>query len=125
MLYGTNRSQAFHQWPHSPHIVSHPLYAISVFVACTCRRHNSISALYPSSDNSMIPRTVHFRKYHIPISLPKHYPGTNTVLQKTSDFDKLTSKIYCLMKSHYVADLIPLIACEVSIESLCWEISYN
>ena len=63
----------------------------------------------------MIPRTVHFRKYHINTSLPKLQPVSDTEWWKKYGFDQLTSSIYGLLKSHSVADLIPLIACKVPI----------
>ena len=64
----------------------------------------------------MIPRAVNFRRDHIPISLSKLQPVSYTVWQKKYAFDKLALTIYVLLKLHSVADLIPLISREVTIE---------
>ena len=64
----------------------------------------------------MIPRTAHFRKYHTNTSLPKLQPVSDTMWWKKYGFDQLTSTIYGLLKSHSVADIIPLIARKVPIE---------
>ena len=65
----------------------------------------------------MIPCTFHIGKDDIPTSFPKLQPVSDTVWQKKSSFDQLVLTIYGLLKSHPVADLIPLIACEVPIET--------
>ena len=64
----------------------------------------------------MIPQEVHFAKYHINTSLPKLQPVSDTEWWKKYGFDQLTLTIYGLLKSHSVADLIPLIARKVPIK---------
>ena len=51
------------------------------------------------------------------MSLPKLQRVSDTVWRKKSVFDELTSTIYGLLKLHSVADIIPLIAHEVPIET--------
>ena len=65
----------------------------------------------------MIPRTVHFGKDHIPTSLPKLQPVSNTAWRKKDEFDQLASTIYGLLKLQSVADLSPLIAYKVPIKT--------
>ena len=65
----------------------------------------------------MIPFTVHFQKYHIPTSLLKLQPVSNTVWRKKAGFRQLVSTIYGLLKLHSVYDLIPLIAREVPMKN--------
>ena len=92
-------------------------YTISGVVALTWGRHNPTTALNMLSTFSMIPQTVHFRKDHINTSLPKLKPVSDTVWWKKYGSDQLTSTIYGLLKSHSVADLIPLIAHKLPIET--------
>ena len=90
--------------------------AISSVFVYTCERHNSTAASNPLSAFSMIPRKFHFRKYHIPMYFLKLQPVSDTSWGKKARFDQLVSTIYSLLKSHSVADLIPLIAHKVTIK---------
>ena len=88
--------------------------AISVFVTSTTKRHDSTASSNPPSALRMLPWTGHFKKYHIPITLPKLQPVLNTACWKKVGFDQLALTIYDLLKLHSVSYLIPLIAREVS-----------
>ena len=91
--------------------------AISGVVDHTYRRNDSTSASNQLSTFIMIPRTVHFGKYHIPTSLPKLQPVSDTAWRKKAGFDQLTLTIYGLLKLLPAANLIPLIAREVPTET--------
>ena len=80
---------------------------ISGVVACACRRHNSNTASNPSPASSMIPRILHFRKYHIPISLPKLQPVSNTAWSNKYGLYQLVLTIYGPLKLHSVSDTTP------------------
>ena len=86
--------------------------AISGVFTHTCGRNNSTTALNPSSALSMIPHTFHFIKDYIPISLTIIQPISETAERKKDGFYQLVSAIYGVLKLHYVANLILLIACE-------------
>ena len=89
---------------------------ISGVFTCTCRRHDSTVDSNLLSAFITIFRTVHFWKYHIPISLLKLQPIYDTVWWKKSGFDQLVSTIYGLLKLHPITDIIPLIAREFPIK---------
>ena len=55
-------------------------------------------------------------KYHIPFSIPKLQPVSNTVWRKKAGFYQLASAIYGLSKSHYVVNTIYLITHKSPIE---------
>ena len=90
---------------------------ISVITACICGRHDSTVASKPSSSIRIIPLKGHFRKDHIPISLPKLQPVSDTVWRKKVGFKQIVSIIYSLLNSHSVDNLIPLISREVPIKT--------
>ena len=102
----------------STHNHTHPTmspthFTISGVVARTRGRNDSTAVSNPSSNFSMIPRAVNFWKYHIPISLPKLQPVSDTARWKKYVFYQLMSTIYGLLKLHSVADLVPLIVHKV------------
>ena len=65
----------------------------------------------------MFPWNFHFGKDHIPTSLTKLQPFSDTAWQKKAGFDQLAPTIYSPLKSHSVANIIPLIAHELPIET--------
>ena len=91
--------------------------AISGVISRTCILHYSAAASNLLSTFSMIPQTVHFGKDHISTSLPKLQPASDTAWRKKDGFNQLASTVYGLLKSHSVADLIPLIACKFPIKT--------
>ena len=92
-------------------------YVISSVVARTWGRHDSTAVWNRSFTFSVIPRTFYSGKDHIPTSLPKIQPVSNIAWRKKAGFDQLVSTIYSLLKLHSVANIIPLIAHEVPIET--------
>ena len=82
------------------HTMSPTYSAIFIVVVRTCGRHNFTSALNPPSSFSMIPRTVHFGKYHILTSPPKIRPISDTAWRKKDVFDQLVLTVYGLLKLH-------------------------
>ena len=105
---------------HSTHNHTHPTMspthsAISGVVTCNCGRNDSTTSSNPLSTSSMIPRTVHFGKYHIPIYLPKIQPVSYTAWRKKTRFYQLASTIYGLLKSHSITNLIPILPREFPI----------
>ena len=90
---------------------------ISGVVSRTCGWQNSTAASNALSTLSMIPRTVHFGKYHILTSVPKIQTIYNILWQQKDGFDKILLTIYGLLKLQYVAAIIPLIAREAPIET--------
>ena len=85
---------------HTHPTMSPTHFTISGVVARTRGRNDSTAVSNPSSNFSMIPRAVNFWKYHIPISLPKLQPVSDTAWRNTDRFCQLVSTIYGLPKLH-------------------------
>ena len=62
-------------------------------VTCTCGRHKYNATSESLSTFRIIHRTAHFEKYHIPTSLPKLQPVSDTAWRKKAGSDQLANYI--------------------------------
>ena len=115
-MYVTKHTRTLYPRPQLPHNVSLPLRDLRCCRSYlrTAQFHRGLKPVVFLQND---PSDSHFGKEHIPTSFPKIQPVFNTAWRKKSGFDQLASTIHGLLKSHSVADTIPLISCKVPIET--------